>query len=422
METVAQNSAPANRAEDRHPMTWIMPGAHYPTCELDQGGCQKNRGGCNVVEARDAIAFGFDYDPAAVFRLSINLALTAMSTLTAIAGVAVSVASAAEPSPTARAAFAEAQTLSAAQRPADAAEKLDAAVAADPTFADAWFALGLARRKAGQCPLAVPAYRRYAELRPDEGEPFYGMGLCLRSMGDRRGAIDAMEKYLALERRPSAQRWTDNARAVVSTLRAQQATDGIAGLPSPPSPPPTQPPPPSPPGVPPPTSLPTTPPAPSPAAGIFADAQALRDGGRIEDAIGRFQQAIAVDPNLMPARAALGELLLKIRRDEQAVAVFQAAVRQNPGYPLAWYELGFVLREVGRWSEAVDAYQAYIKLRPTDPDPYFGLGRALQRLGHGAEARVAFNTYLSLEKRPSEDKWIREAQAALSDLGATRAR
>ncbi|HEY2901839.1 MAG TPA: tetratricopeptide repeat protein [Polyangia bacterium] len=322
----------------------------------------------------------------------------------------------------ARTAFDEAQALSASQRPADAAAKLDMAVAADPTFADAWFALGLARRRASQCPLAVTAYRRYAELRRAEGEPYYGMGLCLRSMGDRRAAIEAMEKYLALEQRPSAQKWTDNARAVVSALRAEEKTTPTAApLPSPPAPPPTQPPAPSPPAVPPPTSLPTTPPAPSPAAGLYADAQSLRDSGRIEDAITRFQQAIAADPNLMPARAALGELLLKIRRDDQAVAVFQAAVRQNPGYALAWYNLGFTLRELGRWPAAIDAYQAYIKLRPTDPDPYYGLGRALQRLGRGDEARIAFQTYLSLEKRPSEEKWVKQAQAALIELGAPAA-
>src|ERR1700747_2822043 len=83
-------------------------------------------------------------------------------------------AEAADPA-AARAAFADAQALTAANRPVDAGARLGAAVVADPSFADAWFALGLARRKAGQCTLAVPAYRRYAELRPSDSEPYYGM-------------------------------------------------------------------------------------------------------------------------------------------------------------------------------------------------------------------------------------------------------
>jgi superkiller protein 3 len=307
-----------------------------------------------------------------------------------------------EPSASVRASFAQAQGLIAAQRPDDAAQKLDAVVAAEPSFADAWFALALARRRAGQCPLAVPAYRRYTELRPNEGEPYYGLGLCLKDMDDRPAAIASMEKYLALEHRPSAQKWTDNARAVINSLRGEARPPGGVPLSA---------------AVSPPAAAIVTPPAVSPAAGIYADAQALRDSGRVEAAVTRFQQAIATDPTLMPARAALGELLLKIRRDDQAVAVFQAAVRQNATYPLAWYELGFALREIGRLPEAVDAYQAYIKLRPTDPDPYYGLGRTLQRLGRSAEARAAFQSYLSLEKRPSEERWIKQAQAALAELG-----
>ncbi len=305
---------------------------------------------------------------------------------------------------TARAAFADAQTLSAANHPAEAATRLDAAVAADPTFADAWFALGLARRKAGQCAPAVAAYRRYAERRPGESEPYYGMGLCLRTLGDRPGASAAMQRYLELEHRPETLRWQDNARAVVSALRAEQQTA---------APPPTVP-------LPAPGSSTSPPPlapaGPSPAAGIYSDAQALRDSGRVDEAIGRFKQAIAADPTFMPARAALGEFLVKLHRDEQAVTVFQAAVRQNATYPLAWYELAFTLRARGRLPEAVDAYQTYIKLRPTDPDPYYGLGRSLQRLGRGAEARAAFEKYLALETRPGEDRWVKQARAALAEL------
>ncbi|HXI54627.1 MAG TPA: tetratricopeptide repeat protein [Polyangia bacterium] len=344
----------------------------------------------------------------------VRLSAVASALIVATVLVRRPMVAAAEPSASLRASFAQAQTLIAAQRPEDAAQKLDAVVAADPSFADAWFALALARRRAGQCPLAVPAYRRYAELRPNEGEPYYGLGLCLKDMDDRSAAIAAMEKYLALEHRPSAQKWTDNARAVINSLRGDARRPVVV------SPPPGV----SPPagtvsasGAPPVAAAVVTPSAASPAAGIYADAQALRDSGRVEAAITRFQQAIAADPTLMPARAALGELLLKIRRDDQAVAVFQAAVRQSSTYPLAWYELGFALREVGRLPEAVDAYQAYIKLRPTDPDPYYGLGRTLQRLGRSAEARTAFQSYLSLEKRPSEERWIKQAQAALAELG-----
>ena len=122
----------------------------------------------------------------------------------------------------------------------------------------------------------------------------------------------------------------------------------------------------------------------------------------------------------MLPRAALGELLLKVRRDSEAIDVFRAALKVNPEYPLAWYELAFAFRVRGRLPEAVDAYEHYIKLRPSDPDPYYGLARSLQKLGKKDEARKAYETYVDMEKRPTEQKWIDAAQTELRALGPPR--
>ena len=96
--------------------------------------------------------------------------------------------------------------------------------------------------------------------------------------------------------------------------------------------------------------------------------------------------------------------------------VLRAAVDKNPTYSLAWYDLAFGLRARGQHAAAVDAYEHYIKLKPGDPDPYYGLGRSLQHLGRTADARRAFETYLSLEKRPSEQRWVESAEAQIRTL------
>ena len=134
----------------------------------------------------------------------------------------------------------------------------------------------------------------------------------------------------------------------------------------------------------------------------------------------KFKQAIAADPRHSAARTALGELLLKIRRDDEAITVLRATVDKNPTYSLAWYDLAFALRTRGQHAAAVDAYEHYIKLKPGDPDPYYGLGRSLQHLGRAADARRAFETYLSLEKRPSEQRWVESAEAQLRTLAAAK--
>jgi tetratricopeptide (TPR) repeat protein len=309
--------------------------------------------------------------------------------------------------------FSRGQALVIAKKPAEAAEHFEAVTKAEPDFAPGWYALGAARRKAGQCDRAIAAYRRYAQMVPEEPEPYYGLGLCLREAGQMASAAQALRRYVDLEKRPSSQKWVDHARGVLEEIGSTPSDAPHAA-----------PPPPRATTTPPPTTAPTptlgTPDggaAPdSPAAPLYAKSQELRDSGHIEESIAKFKEAIAADPQHMVARAALGELLLKIRRDDEAISVFRAAVSKNPEYPLAWYELAFAYRLKGRMPDAVDAYQRYIKLRPNDPDPYYGLARALQKLGKKDAALKAYQTYVAMEKRPTEQKWIDAAQVEIRVL------
>jgi tetratricopeptide (TPR) repeat protein len=119
------------------------------------------------------------------------------------------------------------------------------------------------------------------------------------------------------------------------------------------------------------------------------------------------------------ARTALGELLLKIRRDDEAITVLRAAVDKNPAYSLAWYDLAFALRVRGQHAPP-STLRALHQAEAGDPDPYYGLGRALQHLGRAADARRAFETYLSMEKRPSERRWVESARSAAQDAARQR--
>jgi tetratricopeptide (TPR) repeat protein len=355
----------------------------------------------------------------------------ALALFTTLLSTALPRVGSAQSQPAAEKAFTEGQALVAAKKPDEAAEKFQAVVDAEPTFAPGWYALAAARRRAGQCSKAVPAYRRYAEMQPQEIEPYYGLGLCLREGGDKKGAAEALAHYVAEEKRPTSQRWVEHARSVLAELAGDVPASGPATPVAPkpavarstPSTPKTAS---SPPAH---GASPSEAPAgaeaggarASAAAGPYADAQSLRDRGHIDEAIAKFRQAISADPTHMAARAALGELFLKIRRDDEAISVFRNAVERNPGYPLAWYELGFALRIRGRLSESIEAYQHYIKLRPTDPDPYFGLARALQKLGRNQAAVNAYQTYVSMEKRPTEQKWVHAAEAQIRVLAATAA-
>jgi tetratricopeptide (TPR) repeat protein len=345
-----------------------------------------------------------------------------------LAGLTFIASTTAAASPASEAAYAEGQTLLNAKKLPAAADKFEAAVAADPGYASAWYSLAVARRRMNQCAGAIAAYRRYAALEPDKSEPYYGLGLCLRQTGDRPGAIEALRHYVAIEKQPASQRWVENARNILTELGAKPAAIPATPATSEAKPATAEAKPVAAEAKPvaaeaKPAAAEAKPAAAKPAVAAptgnpYAEAQGLRERGHLDEAIAKYQQAIAADPKHMASRAALGELLLKIHRDDEAIEVFRGALDKNPTYPLALYDLAFALRVRDRPAEAVDAYQRYIKLRPNDPDAYYGLGRALQHLGRKADARKAYQTYVALEKRPGERRWVQSVETQLRALAA----
>jgi tetratricopeptide (TPR) repeat protein len=63
-------------------------------------------------------------------------------------------------------------------------------------------------------------------LRPDDPDPYYGLGQTLKATGDVPGAIDAFRKYVGMERRPEEQKWVDKARIELQALEAMQKPQG----------------------------------------------------------------------------------------------------------------------------------------------------------------------------------------------------
>jgi tetratricopeptide (TPR) repeat protein len=314
-------------------------------------------------------------------------------------GVLLLSGSMARATPAADAAYEEGDALMKAKSYAPAAAKFETVVAADASNDLGWYNLAAASRQSGRCDRAIVAYKRYMDLVPNRPDPFYGLGLCLLKTGDKAGALAALKHYVAVAP-ATAKAYKDHAASVVQELSAPPPAANAGGAPGSPD------------------TAAAKPAPPSPGNAAYVEAQALRDRGHIEESIVKFKQAIVADPRHSAARTALGELLLKIRRDDEAITVLRAAVDKNPTYSLAWYDLAFALRVRNQHLAAVDAYEHYIKLKPGDPDPYYGLGRSLQHLGRAAEARRAFETYLSLEKRPAEQRWVESAENQLRTMAA----
>lgn len=111
-----------------------------------------------------------------------------------------------------------------------------------------------------------------------------------------------------------------------------------------------------------------------------------------------------------------GMELLKQRDYTRALAAFEAAEKMDPTFAKAVYRQGYCLRKLKRYPDAVAAYTRFRGLAPNDPDGAYGLAESHRLAGDERGALQAFSDYVALEKRPSEAKWVKKAQARIDAL------
>lgn len=273
----------------------------------------------------------------------------------------------AQKSPTAQAALLRAEHDLMNDDVKDAAAEMETAVRFEPRFAFGWYLLASTSRRIGDYDRAVAAYRRYQELRPDEPEPLFGIGLCLEAIGDHEGAIASLRRYVERETRPDAGAWVEEAKTRLAAIEKEEAAP---------------------------------------------DAASARAKARTGGAGGA--GAPAMDP------AADGARLIAAHQYAGAIAALQTAVKDAPVDAKAWYDLAFALRESGQLAEAAKAYERYITLKPDDPDPYYGLGQVLLALDRPEDALTVFRAYVKLEHRKTEQRWVTKAREEIIRIEAAR--
>jgi Flp pilus assembly protein TadD len=136
---------------------------------------------------------------------------------------------------------------------------------------------------------------------------------------------------------------------------------------------------------------------------------ALREQGKVAEAIAAYREAIRLQPDRTSAHSNLGLALLKQGKVAEATAEFREAIRLRPDDAVAHSNLGNALRAEGKVAEAIAAYREAIRLQPDLAVAHSNLGEALHKQGKVDEAIAAFREAIRL--RP-------DFAAAHSNLGA----
>jgi tetratricopeptide (TPR) repeat protein len=121
------------------------------------------------------------------------------------------------------------------------------------------------------------------------------------------------------------------------------------------------------------------------------------DKEMVDEAISMLTKAIEVDPFYENAYNQLGIILGRHGKTEAAIAVFQEAIRRNPDSAVSYYNLGKALANHGDISQAITRFRQAIQLEPTYAKAYVNLGVALAHDGKIDEAIVQFQRAADLD-------------------------
>jgi Tfp pilus assembly protein PilF len=107
----------------------------------------------------------------------------------------------------------------------------------------------------------------------------------------------------------------------------------------------------------------------------------LAKEGRLEDAIARYQEAFAIEPDTDFALYGIAVVYGDLGRHAEAIASFRKYIEKNPNSAQAYYSLGNTYFEMGHPDTAIMAFQAAVQLEPYYAEAYFNMGAVKQGLG-----------------------------------------
>jgi len=125
----------------------------------------------------------------------------------------------------------------------------------------------------------------------------------------------------------------------------------------------------------------------------------LQKPGRLNDAISHYEEALRLKPDLVDVHFNLARALEGIPgRSDEAIRQYEDALRLRPDYAEAHYNLGYMLQAMpGRLEDAIAQFEEALRLKPDNAGAHFSLGCALQQTpGRLNEATAQFREAVRL--------------------------
>lgn len=116
-----------------------------------------------------------------------------------------------------------------------------------------------------------------------------------------------------------------------------------------------------------------------------------------EEAIASYNEALAIDPNLIEARHGLAKTLRRMGRYSEAVATSEEIIQRQSQDAWGWFGKGYALSDMQQYEAALSAHDTAIQLNPNQSTFWKHRGYVLTKLGRYDEAPDCFDKALHLK-------------------------
>ena len=136
----------------------------------------------------------------------------------------------------------------------------------------------------------------------------------------------------------------------------------------------------------------------------FAEANALKEQGLLEAAVGKYQEALQHFSGHYKAANNLGTTLHSLRRFEEAIQAQELALQTKPDHASAHYNLGNIYKTLSQFEQAIQCYLKALKHMPELIEAYANLGTCYYYLGMLEQAEVSLQEALIRAPQLAEAK------------------
>lgn len=270
------------------------------------------------------------------------------------------------------------------KQPGLAIEHYQAAVAAEPNYAEAYCNLGGVLLRQGRRQDAIAAYETARRLRPDSMN-YFNLANTLGDAGRLPEAVVAYREALRLNPKSSQahhnlalilQRQGQNVAAIAEFRAAVEEQPDLE-------------------------------------VAQYCLANLLAEAGNTQEAVGHYLAAERLNPGRAESYNGLGICYAMQGKFPEAEQQLRQAVTLTPENPAAQSNLGNALGAQNKMTEAIPHYEKALQINPKDFQTHYNLAISLIRQGKAAEAKVHLER--ALELHPDYP----EAKSALATLQPT---